>query len=147
MFKANSGIYDFKLLPKLLAGHSDKKAISLTIGFYLSLFPIFGTTTILGILISIIFKLNQYIVLTLNIILSPLQLLLIYPFLKTGRLLFFKNKSVLPDLSLNHWLTIDNWDNFIYMFESAFGGIIIWAIFAVCTGFFMYKILNKLNVK
>jgi uncharacterized protein (DUF2062 family) len=134
------------LLLKHLAGRSTRKSISFTVGFYLSLFPVVGTTTVLCLLVSSIFKLNHYIVQALNVLMSPVQLLMVYPFVKAGRLLFFKDKNVLPDLSLQNWLAADNWDNFFYLLESATAGIIAWGIFSISTGFVLHQLILKLKL-
>lgn len=134
------------LLLKHLAGCSTRKSISLTVGFYLSLFPIVGTTTVLCLLVSSVFKLNHYIVQTLNVLMSPIQLLMVFPFVKAGRMLFFKGKNVLPDLSLQNWLAADTWDKFFYLLESAIVGIIAWGIFYISTGFVLYQLILKLKL-
>ena len=135
---------NFLVLIHIISGPSKNKAISLTVGFYLAVFPVIGTTTLLCILTGLAFRLNHFILQSLNILLAPLQLLLVYPFLKTGRILFFQDKTVFPDTILPaDWFFSGNWDNLYYLCESLIGGIVIWMIFSVSTGFFLYKLFGN----
>ncbi len=120
-----------------------EKALSTTLGFYLSLFPVAGLTTILCLLAIISLRLNAYLVQGLNLLLMPLQLILMYPMLKTGRMLFFTDTALMPKTDKVSWTSFTKTDNLLYLFESIAGGIAIWAILSVSTGFFLYRILLK----
>lgn len=134
---------NFLIFAKHISGPSQNKVLSLTIGFYLGVFPVIGTTTIMCLLAGFLFRLNHFILQSLNILLAPLQLLLVYPFLKAGRVLFFQDKSVLPGNVLEiDWFGTESWNSLYYLFETFLGGILIWLIFAVSTGFFFYKLLG-----
>ncbi len=137
-------VRNFLILMRNISGPSDNKALSLTVGIYLGVFPVIGTTTIMCLLAGFLFRLNHFILQSLNILLAPLQLLLLYPFLKTGRILFSRDKTVFPDTILPaDWFFSGSWDNLYYLFESLIGGIVIWMIFSVSTGFFLYKLFGN----
>ncbi len=120
-----------------------EKALSTTLGFYLSLFPVAGLTTILCLLAIITLRLNAYLVQGLNLLLMPLQLILMYPMLKAGRILFFTDTALMAKTEKVSWASFTKTDNLLYLFESIAGGIAIWAILSVSTGFFLYRILLK----
>jgi hypothetical protein len=118
-----------------------KAVLSITVGFYLGLFPIVGLTTLLCLLATFLFRLNPLIIQAVNFSVFPLQLISIYPFLKVGRILFFTRKDLLSVVSLKQLLTADGWDYFCYWCESVAGGIAVWFIFSILTGVFMYHFL------
>lgn len=120
-----------------------KTAMALTFGFYFGLFPLTGSTTLLCFLIAIIFRLNHWIVQAVNLLLSPVQLLLLYPFMKAGRMLFFTQKDVMLDFSAGQLLEISRWHKMLSLLESMAGGIAIWAILSLSTGYWLYKYLFR----
>ena len=133
------------ILMRNISGPSDNKAVSLTIGIYLGVFPVIGTTTIMCLLAGFLFRLNHFILQTLNILLAPLQLLLVFPFLKAGRVLLFKNKSLLPDnLPEINRVGSESWEGIVYILETLGGGVLVWLIFALTTGFFLNKIVETI---
>lgn len=62
----------------------EKLALSLALGIGLSCFPIFGTTTILCIIVALAFGLNLPAIQVGNYLALPLQLVLFLPFLRLG---------------------------------------------------------------
>jgi len=87
-----------------------KRALSLTLGFYLGLFPVLGCTTVLGLAVSLTFRLNTFLVMGMNVLLAPVQLLLMFPFIKYGRLLFFSNSRTYSKITLHNFFKTDSWD-------------------------------------
>ncbi|MTI41380.1 DUF2062 domain-containing protein [Fulvivirga lutimaris] len=84
-------------------------ALSVSLGFILGLFPVVGTTTVLCLLIALIFKLNVAAVQLINYIVYPLQLLLIIPLINLGSKILNVNPipytiSELVDLVKNDFL-------------------------------------------
>jgi len=108
-----------------------KLAITCSLGAILSIFPVYGLTTLLCLAMAPIFRLNILVMLAVNYLLTPIQLLLMLPFLQGGIWLFGLN-NVLLDL-----------DELVLRFKSDFislindfgsiilGGIVIWAIIAI----------------
>ena len=125
--------FDIKRLTNAVSATPEKKALSLTFGFYAALFPVFGLTTFVGLLFAFIFKLKHYLVQGMNILFMPLQILLIYPFLKFGRMLLFDNQKIIPEIQLKEWFLFDNWETFYALFESVIGGIVIWSALSLTT--------------
>jgi uncharacterized protein (DUF2062 family) len=122
-----------------------ENALSLTLGFYLGIFPVFGTTTLLCLAVILIFRLNPALVLAMNWITTPLQLIFIYPFLKIGRILFFDDDNILPGVSIKMWLHSESWDAARHLFESVIGGVVVWGMVSIATGYFLYKLFLKIS--
>ena len=66
----------------------EKIALSIVIGAGLSVFPIFGTTTMLCLIAGVTLRLNQPLLQLVNYLAYPLQLILIPVFIRLGEWLF-----------------------------------------------------------
>jgi len=124
-----------------------KRALSLTLGFYLGIFPVLVIASLLTLSISMLLRLNHFFAQGMNLLVTPLQLVMIYPFLKAGRLIFFNEKQVFYDVSVQSFFSIENWISFCSLFESVIGGIIVWAFTAIITFPLVFWLFKKLNVK
>jgi uncharacterized protein (DUF2062 family) len=131
----------------IIPADTNKTVHSLTVGFYLAIFPVPGTVTLLCILVSFIFRLNLVLLQGMNWLLTPLQIALIYPFLKTGRLLFFSNSKVLPFVWPESLPAAGNAETFYHIAESLVGGILVWGIVSLTTGYFLFRLLLKIIPK
>jgi len=89
-------------------------------------------------------RLNHFLAQGMNLLATPLQLVMIYPFLKAGRLIFFNEKHVFPDVSVQSFLNIESWISFCYLFESVIGGIIVWALTTIITFPLVHKLLSRI---
>lgn len=122
----------------------EKKIESVMFGFYIGLFPMLGFTALLGFLTSMVFRLNHYFVQGMTLVMTPLHLLLWYPFLKAGRFLFFNDKNVIPAISFKEWFTVNDWHVFHYLLDTVVGGIGLWGIFCLVTFPFLYRFLARI---
>jgi uncharacterized protein (DUF2062 family) len=59
-------------------------ALSLAVGLVVGIFPVLGTTTVLCTLVAAAFRLNLVAVHTVHFLMTPVQLLLIIPFVRVG---------------------------------------------------------------
>ena len=66
----------------------EKIALSITLGAVLSIFPIFGATTLLCALAAWRLRLNQPLIQLVNYLMTPVHLLLLLPFYRAGETLF-----------------------------------------------------------
>jgi uncharacterized protein (DUF2062 family) len=128
----------------IIPADTNKTVLSLTVGFYLAIFPVPGTVTLLCILVSVIFRLNLVLLQGMNWLLTPLQIALIYPFLKTGRLLFFSDSKVLPFVFPENLWEAGNAETFYHIAESLAGGIMIWGMVSLITGYFLFRLLLRI---
>ncbi len=75
-------------------------ALSISVSIVISLFPIFGITTVILTLIALRFKLNLPIMIILSYVVEPVKLLLLIPFIKTGGYIFGAKHSLLDLASI-----------------------------------------------
>ena len=66
----------------------EKIALSISLGAVLSIFPIFGATTLLCALAAWWLRLNQPVIQLINYLMTPAHLLLLLPFYRAGETLF-----------------------------------------------------------
>lgn len=131
---------EFLKIVKSGMGTPRSMALSLTVGVCLALFPVIGMTFLLSLMVAVVFRLNHLVVQTLNLLLAPVQLLLIYPFIKAGNLIFagsrvFKNIFTYPG----------DW-TFLKFLEMIAGGVIVWFALSLITMpvlyFFLFRLLK-----
>ena len=113
-------------------------ALSLTLGVCLALFPVIGMTFLLGLMVAVVFRLNHLVVQTLNLLLAPVQLLLIYPFIKAGNLVFAGSR-VFKDI----FTYSGDW-TFVKLIEMVAGGVIVWFALSLVTMPVLYIFLFRL---
>lgn len=129
------------ILTQLKQGISPSKlALSVALGVVITLFPIFGTTVTLCIIFSFILKLNLPIVLAINYLMTPAQLLAIPIFIRLGESLF-----KLPSVSFNPKTIVQEfWASplvFIGVFgKSALAATCVWVIAFAPLTWIIYKI-------
>lgn len=119
-FSKGKKIKEFLKLVNSGMGSPKSMALSLTLGVSLALFPVIGMTFLLGLMVAVIFRLNHLVVQTLNLLLAPVQLLLIYPFIKAGNLIFAGSR-VFKDI----FTYSGDW-TFLKFLEMVTGGVIVW---------------------
>ena len=93
MFHRLKNKFDFEKFRKKLfeyASESDPKkaALAVTLGICLGVIPFLGFTFILVALTGYFLRLNQVIIQTAHVLVSPFQLSFIYPFMMVGQYLF-----------------------------------------------------------
>jgi uncharacterized protein (DUF2062 family) len=66
----------------------EKLALTVSVGFILAVFPVFGMTTILCVIFAFIFRLNHIAIQIVNYAVYPLWAVLLLPFYKIGGLMF-----------------------------------------------------------
>lgn len=77
------------ILEQLTQGLSaDSIALTIGVGLAIAVIPVIGVTTILSILAAWTFRLNHPIIQAINWTSAPLQLLLLFPFIRMGERLF-----------------------------------------------------------
>lgn len=83
-----------KIIHVLKQGLSPRKlALTFSLGFVLSMFPVPGTTTALTMLFAYLFGLNYVIIQLINWLVAPICLALIIPFTHLGQYIFGSEES------------------------------------------------------
>lgn len=122
------------------------QAIALTVaaGVVLGVFPIFGATTALCVVVAVAFRLNQPVIQAVNYLVSPLQLLMLLPFYRTGETLF--GQPHVPIASINALIErfwAGPWQFLIDYGLVALYGITVWSLAAPALFFLVYLGLRE----
>lgn len=77
------------IVQQLTQGLSPERvAMTIAVGLFLATIPVIGVTTILCLLAAWALRLNQPIIQLINWLSAPLQILLIFPFIRLGEAIF-----------------------------------------------------------
>lgn len=97
----NKVLIPFRLVPK--DGLSPEKlAFSITIGIISGIFPVLGMTTLLSLVLAMIFRQNLLVVQSVQWILALVQILLIIPFMQFGANLLHHSVVQINMAQINH---------------------------------------------
>ena len=108
---------------------ADTIALTIGVGLAIAVIPVIGVTTILSLLAAWAFRLNQPIMQAINWTSYPLQLLLLFPFIRLGERLF---RAPRLSLSLEQLVTAGRTDpvgTFTRLGATAAHAVAAWGIF------------------
>lgn len=80
----------------------EKLAFSITLGIISGIFPVLGMTTLLSIILTMLFRQNLLVVQSVQWILALVQILLIIPFMQFGAFLLNQNGIHINMQQINH---------------------------------------------
>ncbi|MBI9036797.1 MAG: DUF2062 domain-containing protein [Bacteroidales bacterium] len=116
----------------------EKLSLTIVFGVVFGIFPIIGFTTILCLLAAFIFRLNKAVILLINFSLYPLQILLIIPLIRLGKIIFgysFVSYSVNEIINMFK----ENWIFAIqHIWFQTLLGILAWLIISIPLSFILY---------
>ena len=115
-----------------------KLAVTCAAGVVFGIFPVFGTTTIVCLVVALIFRLNIPVIQLINYLVAPLQLLFIIPFIKAGTVLFHLNPFPYNADQLIFLLRNDIVHLLREVGLSLLLGIGVWATFSIPLFFILY---------
>ncbi len=124
--------------------HPKKLAWSVTCGVIIGLFPVFFTTTILALAISLVFRLNIIAVQLINYLLTPVQLLCIIPFLKAGEWLADVKTSGLTIDKLQTQFNHGFYDGMMMVMHTQLLAIMAWSIIAIPLTFIVFPLFHRI---
>ncbi|MBN2610620.1 MAG: DUF2062 domain-containing protein [Bacteroidales bacterium] len=118
-----------------------KLALSVSIGITIGILPIYGITSILITLIALIFRLNFTASQVAHYAVFPLQLLLIFPFLKLGNMIF--GHTLLPRSveQLLFMMKTDFWGTMHNFWIAYLTAAVIWFIVSIPLSVLLYRVL------
>lgn len=130
-----------------------KLALSIAIGGAIGVFPIFGTSTALCVLLAGAFKLNQVAIQVANYAVYPFQLALIIPFIQIGIYFLGMDATELTATELAEQFSADWLGAFQKLWKLLLGAVLAWAIVMTPLCILTYflskpafkKIVEKLN--
>ncbi|NJN42433.1 MAG: DUF2062 domain-containing protein [Flammeovirgaceae bacterium] len=118
-----------RLIGYLKSGTTPEKlALAVALGVVVGILPVWGISTLLCFFLAPLLKINVAILQMVNYAVYPLQLALIYPFIKTGSYIF--NINPLP-YSSEQLINLFKIDFFFAISEVGFAvilGVGVWAI-------------------
>ena len=115
-----------------------KLAVTCALGAVISIFPLFGTTTLLCFGVAIALRLNIAIIQLVNYLFAPLQIVLILPFIKIGTDLFGLNPFPYSSEQLADLLRNDFWLVVREAGLALMAGIGMWILFSIPLFFFLF---------
>lgn len=121
--------------------HPDKHRTALAIAsaICIGITPLFGFTFVLATVFGLVFRLNQFIMQGVHILVSPLQVLLFYPFMQAGKILLGLNETItinfknLPQFIYNH--PEEFMQHYLQLFLA---GTTVWILVSVSVGYCIY---------
>ena len=81
----------------------DKIAATLAVGTAVSLLPVFGLTTLLNVLVGLKLRMNQPLLQAVNYLLTPIHLIMIFVYVRTGETIWGVHEQV---FSLGELVTV-----------------------------------------
>jgi len=120
-----------KLLAFLMTGVTPEQlAFSIALGLALGLVPALGTATLLCALAAFLFRLNFAAIQFANLLIYPLQLVLLIPFIKAGEWLFGARHLELSSEKIQRMLEADVWSTVFSLWSVMFRAAAVWLIIA-----------------
>lgn len=118
-----------------------KLALSVSIGITIGIIPIYGITSILITLIAVCFRLNFTASQVANFVVHPIQIVLIFPFLKLGDMIL--GNSLLPD-SMKQFLFMmktDVWGTLHNFWLAYLTATVLWFLVSIPLSILLYRFL------
>jgi len=122
----------------------EKIALSIAFGIVLGVFPALGWTTLLCLIAAAWLRLNLPAMQLVNLLVYPLQLILLVPFLRAGELLFRSHPMGLSLPQIVGLIHAGMWQAIKVLWVATVHGIVVWAILAPPAIFLTYKVLAPL---
>jgi uncharacterized protein (DUF2062 family) len=136
------------ILTLLKQGISHEKiALSIAVGTALGIFPILGATTVLCALAAFVLRLNLPAIQLINIVVYPLQLFLLLPFLKVGGWLFGDQRFSQIGNEIIDLIRNDVWSSFGVLWDLTVYAVVLWLIISPLVTVVLYKVLKPVIKK
>jgi uncharacterized protein (DUF2062 family) len=116
-------------------------ALSITVAIWVGIFPIYGTTTAILTLLAIRLKLNLPITMAISYVLTPIQIIGIIFFLRTGEFVLGLESLEIDIQSLKDLFNTGIIFSIQALSGSLLTAIVGWIIFAIPVSFFLYILL------
>ena len=119
-------------------------ALSITVSIVVSLFPIFGISTIILAALAIKFKLNLPIMIALSYIAEPIKAILFIPYINIGGAIFGVEHTLLTFEAIKASYDISFWDTIEALSFELLCGFAGWAITTIPAAILFYFLLKEL---
>ena len=119
-----------------------KTAFAIALAICVGITPLFGLTFLLVTSFGLIFKLNQFILQSVHIMVSPLQILFFYPFMRTGKFVFgLHNEMQIPVKQIAYYIYNHTGDFLNQYLKIFMAGIVVWIMFSIFMGYIIFRII------
>lgn len=115
-------------------------AVSMTLGFLLGIFPLYGVTTLLIVFVAYRWKLNHAVMISVGYLFTPLLFVFWIPFIRVGELLFFFDPLPVSQSGLSGMLDQGFFHLLSTLSERLVLGIFGWIVFAPFGFFIAYRL-------
>ncbi len=105
-----------------------KIALSIALGVMLGVTPLIGSSTILCAVVVVVFGINLPLIMVVNYLVYPLQLLLLIPFIQAGQWLFRQPPLPLSFTQIKNLLHVSFWHTLGMLWEYLLHGLVAWSI-------------------
>ena len=131
-----------KLLSLTRKGLSGEKlTLSIALGVVLSIFPVFGTTTLLCAVAAFVFRLNLPLIQLVNYAAYPLQLALLVPFHVAGSWLFGGHLNLETGSQMIDSLQNDLWSGASQLWDLILYAVLAWILVSPLVVLVLYRLL------
>ncbi len=122
-------------------------ALSITLGFFLGIIPVFGFITPLCAGLALWFRLNVPLALSVLYIVLPLQLALFIPFLRWGENIFHLSRIPIAPEKLLNMVQTSWWGTLEQLGLSLLTAVAIWFAVSVPGSFLFYFLFSRILKK
>ena len=134
----------YKIKGLLKQGLSPKQlALSLIISTLVSIFPIFGISTIALTCIALPFRLNLPIMIAFSYIVGPLKFLFLIPFINIGANIFGTEHTLLTFDAIKASYDINFWDTLGELSYELLCGFVGWTLTAIPIVILLFYVLKE----
>lgn len=117
-------------------------ALSITIAMLVSVFPVFGITTIVLTALAVPLKINLPITIAVSYIIEPVKFLLVIPFIKVGGYIFKSDHSLLTYEAIKRSYDESFWATARDLSYELICGFTGWTLLAVPVAIVIYFLLK-----
>ena len=121
-----------------------KMALSIALGTTIGIFPVLGTTTLLGAIGAFALRLNLPAIQIFNYLVYPLQIGLIIPFYKLGDWLFGEGPESNFAWVANDVFQRDHWEKITMIIDSTIYAVGAWLIISPFLVTVLYTVLKPI---
>ncbi len=119
----------------------EKLALSLSFGITVGIIPLYGLTSLLITLVALGFRLNFAITHAVHYVVHPLQIALIIPFLKLGKIFYGESLFPYSIKKIIYMLNTDLWGTLNDFWTAYLSAFFIWLIISVPLFLLLYRML------
>jgi uncharacterized protein (DUF2062 family) len=116
--------------------------LSLALGVGLGIFPVLGLTTLLCTLAALALRLNLPAIQAVNLVVYPLQIILLAPFYSAGSWLFGKQGWHMISANMIELLQNDFWGSIANLWDLTLYAILTWFIVSPFLVLLLYSVLK-----